>query len=107
MAEAEADWPKLSARFPVIRNAERQYVKVDLGERRGKVVRLLLGKFVERGQAVAYCQQLKAAGLYCAPHDRPLPAPGSPPPPASPPASAAHPMAPSHPAAPAGNVPKH
>ncbi|MFC3678252.1 SPOR domain-containing protein [Ferrovibrio xuzhouensis] len=75
MAAAQADWPKLAARFPVIQSAERQYVEVDLGGQRGKVVRLLLGGFAERNQAIAYCQQLKSAGLYCAPHDRPA-APG-------------------------------
>ena len=71
MAAAMASWESLAARFPVIRGAEHQYVEVDLGGRRGKVVRLLLGGFAERNQVVAYCQPLKAAGLYCAPHDRP------------------------------------
>jgi len=71
MADAEADWPRLSARFPVIRDAAHQYVEVDLGGQRGKVVRLLLGGFAERNQAVDYCHGLRATGLYCAPHDRP------------------------------------
>lgn len=71
MAAAEADWPRLAARFPIIQGAERQYAEVELGGQRGKVVRLLVGGFAERNQAIAYCQQLKAAGLYCAPHDRP------------------------------------
>lgn len=71
MAAAEAAWPRLAARFPVLQGAERQYVEVDLGGQRGKVVRLLVGGFSERNQAIEACQPLKAAGLYCAPHDRP------------------------------------
>ncbi len=73
LLEAEAAWPKLSERFPVMRDAPKRYVEVDLGGDRGKVVRLLLGGFPDRDATLSYCRSLRAAGAYCAPHDLPAP----------------------------------
>ncbi|WP_341898327.1 SPOR domain-containing protein [Ferrovibrio terrae] len=71
LAEAEAAWPRLAERFPVLKTANRRYVEVDLGGQRGKVVRLLVGGFPERAEALAYCRSLRGTALYCAPHDLP------------------------------------
>lgn len=71
LTEAEAAWPRLAERFPVLKDAPRRYVEVDLGGQRGKVVRLLLGGFVDQPGAMAYCRGLRGVGLYCAPHDLP------------------------------------
>ncbi|MFN4311227.1 MAG: SPOR domain-containing protein [Ferrovibrio sp.] len=73
LLEAEAAWPKLSERFPVMRGAAKRYVEVDLGGDRGKVFRLLLGAFPDRPAAADYCRSLRGAGVYCAPHDLPAP----------------------------------
>ncbi len=71
MVEAEAAWPRLAARFPTLNGAPKRFVEVDLGGPRGKVVRLLVGGFPQRDEALAYCRTLRTAGLYCAPHDLP------------------------------------
>jgi hypothetical protein len=71
LAEAEAAWPRLAERFPALKTANRRYVEVDLGGQRGKVVRLLVGGFPERAEALAYCRSLRGTALYCAPHDLP------------------------------------
>ncbi len=71
MAEAEAAWPRMAERFPVLREASRRYVEVDLGGQRGKVLRLLVGGFPDQSGAMAYCRSLRGSGLYCAPHDLP------------------------------------
>lgn len=71
LAEAEAAWPRLAERYPVMRDAAHRYVEIDLGGQRGKVVRLLLGGFADQAGALAYCRSLRSAGLYCAPHDLP------------------------------------
>lgn len=73
LLEAEAAWPRLSERFPVMRDVAKRYVEVDLGGDRGKVVRLLLGAFPDRAATMAYCRGLRSAGAYCAPHDLPAP----------------------------------
>lgn len=75
LAEAEAAWPRLSERFPVLKDAPKRYVEVDLGGDRGKVVRLLLGAFPDRAATMTYCRSLRGAGAYCAPHDLPVPEP--------------------------------
>lgn len=93
LLEAEAAWPKLSERFPTMRDAPKRYVEVDLGGERGKVVRLLLGGFPDRDTTMTYCRSLRAAGAYCAPHDLPAPeAAAAPTAAASPPASSSLPM---------------
>ena len=61
----------LAERFPALKTANRRYVEVDLGGQRGKVVRLLVGGFPERAEALAYCRSLRGTALYCAPHDLP------------------------------------
>ncbi len=71
LAEAEAAWPRLADKFPLLRTADRRYVEIDLGGQRGKVVRLLVGGFPDRAAALDYCRSLRAASLYCAPHDLP------------------------------------
>ncbi len=71
LAEAEAAWPRLADKFPQLRTADRRYVEIDLGGQRGKVVRLLVGGFADRAAALDYCRSLRAASLYCAPHDLP------------------------------------
>ena len=71
LAEAEAAWPRLAERHPVLKNMDRRYVEVDLGGQRGKVVRLLVGGFAEHDAALAYCRNLRTASLYCAPHALP------------------------------------
>lgn len=73
LQEAELAWPRLAERFPVMRDAPKRYVEVDLGGDRGKVVRLLLGAFPDRAATMAYCRGLRSAGVYCAPHDLPAP----------------------------------
>jgi len=71
LVEAESAWPRLADRFPQLRTADRRYVEIDLGGQRGKVVRLLVGGFPDRAAALDYCRSLRAANLYCAPHDLP------------------------------------
>lgn len=71
LVEAEAAWPRLADKFPQLRTADRRYVEIDLGGQRGKVVRLLVGGFADRAAALDYCRSLRAASLYCAPHDLP------------------------------------
>ncbi len=71
LIEAEAAWPRLADRFPQLRTADRRYAEIDLGGQRGKVVRLLIGGFADRAAALDYCRSLRAAALYCAPHDLP------------------------------------
>jgi hypothetical protein len=71
LVEAEAAWPRLADRFPQLRTADRRYVEIDLGGQRGKVVRLLVGGFADHAAALDYCRSLRAASLYCAPHDLP------------------------------------
>ncbi|WP_341910755.1 SPOR domain-containing protein [Ferrovibrio terrae] len=71
LAEAEAAWPRLAERVPALKTANRRYVEVDLGGQRGKVVRLLVGGFPDRAEALAYCRSLRGSALYCAPHDLP------------------------------------
>lgn len=70
-AEAEAAWPSYVQRFSVVKDEPRRYVEIDLGVQRGKVVRLLLGNFPEQSDAARFCQRLRAAGIYCAPHNIP------------------------------------
>jgi hypothetical protein len=71
LAEAEAAWPRLAERYPVLKTVDRRYVEIDLGGQRGKVVRLLVGGFTDRAAALAYCHDLRSASLYCAPHELP------------------------------------
>lgn len=71
LPEAEAAWPRLISRFPVLKDSTRRYVEVDLGGQRGKVVRLLVGGFADQPGALTYCRSLRSSGLYCAPHDLP------------------------------------
>jgi hypothetical protein len=71
LAEAEAAWPRLSERFPMLKTADRRYVEVDLGGQRGKVIRLLVGGFPDRAEAQTYCRSLRGSALYCAPHELP------------------------------------
>lgn len=71
LAEAEAAWPRLTERVPQLKTADRRYVEVDLGGQRGKVVRLLVGGFPDRAEALTYCRSLRGSNLYCAPHDLP------------------------------------
>lgn len=98
LPEAEAAWPRLSERFPVMRDAPKRYVEVDLGGDRGKVVRLLLGAFPDRAATMTYCRGLRSAGAYCAPHD--LPAPETATAPVLPPAAATGPQSQPAPATP-------
>jgi hypothetical protein len=71
LTEAEAAWPRLAERFPVLRDSPRRFVDVDLGGQRGKVTRLLVGGFQDQAGALAYCRALRSAGLYCSPHGLP------------------------------------
>jgi hypothetical protein len=71
LAEAEAAWPRLAERFPQLKAADRRYVEIDLGGQRGKVVRLLVGGFADRAEALSYCRSLRSSALYCAPHELP------------------------------------
>lgn len=71
LAEAEAAWPRLAERVPALKTANRRYVEVDLGGQRGKVVRLLVGGFPDRAEALTYCRSLRGNALYCAPHELP------------------------------------
>ncbi|MEK9970433.1 MAG: SPOR domain-containing protein [Ferrovibrio sp.] len=71
LAEAEAAWPHVAERYPVLKTADRRYVEIDLGGQRGKVVRLLVGGFADRAAALSYCHELRAAKLFCAPHELP------------------------------------
>jgi hypothetical protein len=71
LAEAEAAWPRLSERYPMLKTVDRRYVEIDLGGQRGKVVRLLVGGFADRAAALSYCHELRSANLFCAPHDLP------------------------------------
>lgn len=71
LAEAEAAWPRLADRFPVLKSVDRRYVEIDLGGQRGKVVRLLVGGFPDRAEALSYCRNLRGSALYCAPHELP------------------------------------
>ncbi len=75
MAEAERGWPALTRRFAALQGLTPRYVEVDLGGSRGKVVRVLLGGFVDRDAARAYCFDLRREGLFCAPHPLPAPVP--------------------------------
>lgn len=72
LAEAESAWPRLSDRFPMLKTADRRYVEIDLGGQRGKVVRLLVGGFPDRAEALTYCRTLRGSALYCAPHELPM-----------------------------------
>jgi hypothetical protein len=71
LADAQAAWPRLVQQFPALKDQPRHYAEIDLGGQRGKVVRLLLGEFAASAEATEYCHRLRAAGLYCAPHDLP------------------------------------
>lgn len=71
LAEAEAAWPRLAERFPLLKTLDRRYVEIDLGGQRGKVVRLLVGGFPDAVQARDYCRTLRRSELYCAPHELP------------------------------------
>lgn len=71
LTDAEAAWPRLVERFPVLRETTRRFVDVDLGGQRGRVTRLLVGGFPDQPGALAYCRTLRSAGLYCAPHALP------------------------------------
>lgn len=68
MAEAEAAWPRLLERFPVMKDQSKRFVEIDLGQQRGKVVRLLVGGFVDRHHASQFCHKLRSSGMFCAPH---------------------------------------
>lgn len=68
LAEAEAAWPRLLERFPVLKDQPKRFLEIDLGQQRGKVVRLLVGGFVDRDHASLFCHKLRSSGLYCAPH---------------------------------------
>lgn len=67
-AEAEAAWPRLLRQVPAITDVPRRYIDTTPAGQAGPVVRLLVGEFVERNDAVAFCRQLQASNLYCAPH---------------------------------------
>ncbi len=71
LAEAEAAWPRLLERFPVLKDRPKRFVEIDLGQQRGKVVRLLVGSFVDRDHASQFCHTLRSSGAYCAPHALP------------------------------------
>lgn len=71
LAEAEAAWPRLLERFPVLKDQSKRFIEIDLGTQRGKVVRLLVGGFVDRDHASQFCHKLRSSGAYCAPHDLP------------------------------------
>lgn len=70
-AEAEAAWPRLLERFPVLKDQPKRFVEIDLNQQRGKVVRLLVGSFVDRDHASQFCHKLRGSGAYCAPHELP------------------------------------
>lgn len=70
-AEAKAAWPSLVQRFPILKDEPKRYLEIDLGGGRGKVVRLLVGNFVEYQDVMTYCHRLRSAGIFCAPHDLP------------------------------------
>lgn len=72
LAEAEAAWPRLLERFPVLKDQPKRFVEIDLGQHRGKVVRLLVGGFIDRDHASQFCHKLRGNGVYCAPHQLPL-----------------------------------
>jgi hypothetical protein len=78
LSDAERGWPGLAKRFPALQGLTPRFVEVDLGGERGKVVRALLGGFVDRDAARAYCLDLRKQGLFCSPHALPqtLPAGG-------------------------------
>ena len=77
MAEAERGWAALARRHSVLQGLTPRYVEVDLGGSRGKVVRVLLGGFVDRDGARAYCFDMRREGLFCAPHPLPEPLPAT------------------------------
>lgn len=68
MAEAEAAWPRLLRQVPAIMDVPRRYMDTMPPGQTVPVVRLLIGEFVERNDAVIFCRQLQASNLYCAPH---------------------------------------
>lgn len=72
LAEAEAAWPRLLERFPVLKDQPKRFVEIDLGQQRGKVVRLLVGGFVDRDHVSQFCHKLRSSGAYCAPHELPV-----------------------------------
>ncbi len=82
LGDAERGWVALSKRYSILQGLTPRYVEVDLGSSRGKTVRVLLGGFVDRDAARAYCYDMRREGLFCAPHPlpsaAPLPNPGSP-----------------------------
>ncbi|WP_428247416.1 SPOR domain-containing protein [Ferrovibrio sp.] len=69
--EAERGWVALSKRFSILQGLTPRYVEVDLGGSRGKTVRVLLGGFIDRDGARAYCYDMRREGLFCAPHSLP------------------------------------
>lgn len=77
LPEAEAAWPRLLNRFPLLKDQPKRFVEIDLGGQRGKVVRLLVGDFVDRDHASQFCHKLRGTGAFCAPHDLPANNPGS------------------------------
>jgi hypothetical protein len=72
VAEAEAAWPRLLERFPVLKDQSKRFVEFDLGPHRGKVVRLLVGGFSDHDHASQFCHKLRSSGVFCAPHEIPV-----------------------------------
>ena len=62
--EASAAWAAFSSRHPMAKSYQNEVQKADLGSK-GVWYRLRLGSFVDKTEAVAFCDKLKADGGTC------------------------------------------